>query len=340
MPHFNGGLFEDDTALPLTADQLELLIEAARADWRDVEPAIFGTLLERALDPASGTSWARTYTPRAYVERLVLPTVIEPLRAEWESAQAAALLLADRASGRGAGRGPRVPRAAVPAPHPRPRLRHGQFPLRHPGAPEAAGRRGAGRAAQAGRRSRRRWSWRARSCDPHQFLGIEVNPRAAAIAELVLWIGYLQWHFRTRGDAAGLPSRSCATYTTSSAATRCWPGTAVEPLLDAEGRPVTRWDGRDDEDAPGHRRAGARRNRAHAGLALRQPRRRRGRRRISWWAIRRSSAPRLCDLLGDGYVDAIRQAYAGQVEDNADYVMYWWLFAAKLVIEDKSARLD
>ncbi|TAG44445.1 MAG: hypothetical protein EAZ30_17230, partial [Betaproteobacteria bacterium] len=34
------------------------------------------------------------YTPRAYVERLVLPTVIEPLRAEWSDAQAAALLLA------------------------------------------------------------------------------------------------------------------------------------------------------------------------------------------------------------------------------------------------------
>ena len=34
--------------------------------------------------------------------------------------------------------------------------------------------------------------------DPHQFLGLELNPRAAAIAELVLWIGYLQWHFRSR----------------------------------------------------------------------------------------------------------------------------------------------
>ena len=35
--------------------------------------------------------------------------------------------------------------------------------------------------------------------DPHQFFGLEINPRAAAIAELVLWIGYLQWHFRIRG---------------------------------------------------------------------------------------------------------------------------------------------
>ena len=38
-----------------------------------------------------------------------------------------------------------------------------------------------------------------RTIDPHQFLGMEFNPRAAAIAELVLWIGYLQWHIRTRG---------------------------------------------------------------------------------------------------------------------------------------------
>ena len=41
--------------------------------------------------------------------------------------------------------------------------------------------------------------------DPHQFLGLEINPRAAAIAELVLWIGYLQWHFRTRGGTPEQP---------------------------------------------------------------------------------------------------------------------------------------
>ena len=34
---------------------------------------------------------------------------------------------------------------------------------------------------------------------PAQLLGLEVNPRAAAIADVVLWIGYLQWHFRAHG---------------------------------------------------------------------------------------------------------------------------------------------
>ncbi|MDP3401224.1 MAG: class I SAM-dependent DNA methyltransferase, partial [Brevundimonas sp.] len=41
--------------------------------------------------------------------------------------------------------------------------------------------------------------------DPHQFLGIELNVRAAAIAELVLWIGYLQQHYRNRTEHPAEP---------------------------------------------------------------------------------------------------------------------------------------
>ncbi len=90
LRRFNGKLFHDARALPLTADQMELLLKAAESDWTTVEPAIFGTLLERALDPRERHSLGAHYTPRRYVERLVLPTVIEPLRLEWTTAQAAA----------------------------------------------------------------------------------------------------------------------------------------------------------------------------------------------------------------------------------------------------------
>jgi hypothetical protein len=87
---FNGGLFESTTALPLSGDQLSLLIDAADSNWRDVEPAIFfGTLLERALDPAERHSLGAHYTPRAYVERLVTPILVEPLRADWNDTVAA-----------------------------------------------------------------------------------------------------------------------------------------------------------------------------------------------------------------------------------------------------------
>ena len=90
---FNGKLFHDARALPLSADQIALLLKSAESDWTAVEPAIFGTLLERALDPRERHSLGAHYTPRRYVERLVLPTVLEPLRREWAAAQAAAAQL-------------------------------------------------------------------------------------------------------------------------------------------------------------------------------------------------------------------------------------------------------
>ncbi|MCU1249281.1 MAG: hypothetical protein JWQ49_2310, partial [Edaphobacter sp.] len=85
---FNGSLFESNTAQPLSLDQLNLLIEAADARWRDVEPAIFGTLLERTLDPDERHALGAHYTPRPYVERLVIPTLVEPLRDDWRNALA------------------------------------------------------------------------------------------------------------------------------------------------------------------------------------------------------------------------------------------------------------
>ena len=91
---FNGGLFKDADALPLSGLQLGLLIDAAAKDWRAVEPAIFGTLLERALDKKQRHKLGAHYTPRAYVERLVVPTIIEPLRSDWRDVQAAAIALA------------------------------------------------------------------------------------------------------------------------------------------------------------------------------------------------------------------------------------------------------
>jgi hypothetical protein len=69
--HFNGKLFEKAIAFDLTRDQIETLLAAARKDWRRVEPAIFGTLLERALDSRERKKLGAHCTPRAYVERLV-----------------------------------------------------------------------------------------------------------------------------------------------------------------------------------------------------------------------------------------------------------------------------
>ena len=97
VPHFNGGLFEDTTALALRPDQVALLIHAASSDWATVEPAIFGTLVERALDPRERHKLGAHYTPRSYVERLIRPALIDPLRAEWDAVKAAASLSHEKA---------------------------------------------------------------------------------------------------------------------------------------------------------------------------------------------------------------------------------------------------
>ena len=64
--------------------------QAASYDWREVDPSIFGTLLEQALDPEERKRLGAHYTPRAYVERLVVATIIEPLREDWRNVQATA----------------------------------------------------------------------------------------------------------------------------------------------------------------------------------------------------------------------------------------------------------
>jgi len=90
---FNGGLFENVAALPLSKDQLAMLLDAAGTDWSAVEPSIFGTLVTRALDPRERHKLGAHYTPRSYVERLVRPTIIDPLREKWDAVRIAAASL-------------------------------------------------------------------------------------------------------------------------------------------------------------------------------------------------------------------------------------------------------
>ena len=194
--HFNGGLFAEPACSPSTAPSSAPDQSRPRMQWADVEPAIFGTLLERALDPEERHKLGAHFTPRAYVERLVLPTVIEPLRAEWEAVRAAALATRERPAQEPAPRS--TPSTANSAPCVLdPACGSGNFlyvTLEHLKRLE-----GEVLDVAAGFGENLKLELATHSVDPHQFLGLEINPRAAAIAELVLWIGYLQWHFRTRG---------------------------------------------------------------------------------------------------------------------------------------------
>jgi hypothetical protein len=268
LPRFNGQLFASADAPALTASQLDLLIEAASADWRDVEPAIFGTLLERALDPVERHKLGAHYTPRAYVERLVLPTIVEPLREEWSDTLAAALLLAKEAEAesiRSAGsRKEKVDRVAIERREAKMREARGivrAFLAKLCSTRVLDPACGTGNFLYVALEHMKRLEAEVRDAlvglgeeqavfegtgltvDPHQFLGIEINPRAAAIADLVLWIGHLQWHFRTVGKK--LPAEPILhAYHNIECRDAVLAYDRKEPVLNDQGRSVTRWDGR------------------------------------------------------------------------------------------------
>lgn len=89
VPWFNGGLFDDDDALPLDAEGVSQLLVCAALDWSDIEPAIFGTLFERGLDPSKRSQLGAHYTDQDSIMRLVGPVVIEPLEEEWKQVKGA-----------------------------------------------------------------------------------------------------------------------------------------------------------------------------------------------------------------------------------------------------------
>lgn len=86
--HFNGSLFEAlGEPLSLSSPECAVLLLAARKNWAEIDPSIFGTLFERSLDVNKRAQLGAHYTSRADIETLVEPVVLEPLRREWEAVQ-------------------------------------------------------------------------------------------------------------------------------------------------------------------------------------------------------------------------------------------------------------
>lgn len=85
---FNGGLFDNDDALPLERADLDDLTKAAKLDWSDIDPSILGTLFERGLDPAKRSQLGAHYTDRDKIMQIVNPVIVEPLLTEWVEVKA------------------------------------------------------------------------------------------------------------------------------------------------------------------------------------------------------------------------------------------------------------
>lgn len=332
---FNGGLFAEASAIALDREQMELLLKASEADWRYVEPAIFGTLLERALNPRERHKLGAHYTPRAYVERLVLPTVIEPLRAEWKEVQAAALTYESLGKHKEAVEEVKAfqrhlcdVRVLDPA------CGSGNFlyvTLEHMKRLEGEVLNLLGDLGQTGM-----LDTEGLTVDPHQFLGLEINPRAARIAEMVLWIGYLQWHFRTHGKV-NPPEPVLRDFHNIEHRDALIAYDAVELLRDEAGKPITRWDGITTKTSPITGEQVPDESAQVEQYIYINPR------KAEWpqadYIVGNPpfiGEKRMRQALGDGYVEALRATYSSL--PACDLVMYWWHIAAERTRTGSSKR--
>ena len=216
---FNGGLFQDDHALPVNRDDVEDLFKAAQRDWSQIDPSILGTLFERGLDPAKRSQLGAHYTDREKIMMIIKPVIIDPLEAEWADALGKMTALIDSAPKRTKEKllSPAEKRKAEKLTDEAAKI-HNAFIERLVNFRVLDPACGSGNFLYVALRSLKDLEHRANldaealglprgfpRVGPECVLGIELNPYAAELARVSVWIGEIQWMRRNGFDAAKNP---------------------------------------------------------------------------------------------------------------------------------------
>ena len=197
---FNGGLFDSGDVIGLTGTEITTLLEVSRLNWALIEPAIFGTLFERGLDPDQRAQLGAHYTDRDAIWGLVEPVILRPLRHEYADMQSRVtqLLLSGR----------KVTKATRPDENPQAVFRAFLDRLRRVRVLDPAC--GSGNFLIVSLWALKDLEWEAIQwgslvlqtpqefphIGPEAVLGIELNAYAAELARVTIWIGEIQWMIR------------------------------------------------------------------------------------------------------------------------------------------------
>ena len=240
IDYFNGGLFDEAPALRLTVAEIDELLLAARHDWSAVEPAIFGTLFERSLDPSKRSQIGAHYTSREDILLVVEPVIMEPLRREWRQVQEEVAKQLDRRAKARTDATKRKANDAIGTLLLDFLNRLGEVRILDPAC-------GSGNFLYVAIQrlldlEKEVITFGARpeinvglfpTVRPTQLRGIEINPYAAELAQVVIWIGYLQWMrdngFRTPSDPILEPLQTI----------EC--RDAILAWADEQGKPTPEW---------------------------------------------------------------------------------------------------
>ena len=295
---FNGGLFDDDAALPLDREGIETALKAAALDWSEIDPSILGTLFERGLDPDKRSQLGAHYTDHDKIMRIVEPVIVRPLLAEWEAAKAGVAATVERADAAGSPaaqtrlrrQADQALRAFIE------RLR--RFTVLDPAC-------GSGNflylALHALKDVEHRVQLEAEtlglargfpSVGPANVKGVEINAYAAELARVSVWIGEIQWMRRNGFSNSTNP--------------------ILDPLDTIECRDAILAQDGGEPDWPA------------ADVVIGNP-------PFLGYSPQR-------EVLGGDYTEAIRKLYKGVVPAFADLVCYWFHKAGTLLAEARLAR--
>jgi hypothetical protein len=198
IQYFDGGLFSDDEAYELTKDDLNVLARAAKLSWASVEPAIFGTLFERSLDPGKRSQLGAHYTSEQDIRLIVEPVVMALLRKRWAAVREKATDIVERSKGQQKANQTKSRKVLTD--------------LLQGFATELASVRVLDPACGSGNflyvalkrildlekevsvfSANSGLSGLLPRTNPAQLFGIEINVYAHELASVVVWIGYIQW---------------------------------------------------------------------------------------------------------------------------------------------------
>jgi len=298
---FNGGLFDGGEVLSLTAEEVKTIDRVSQLDWSQVEPAIFGTLFERGLDPSKRSQLGAHYTDRGSIMRLIEPVLMRPLRRDLEETkQRIEALLAQGRKITARTPADKNPVAVFDAFLDRLR----SVRVLDPACGSGNFLYVALQALKDFEREAILWAsltlktpMQFPAVGPQNLLGIELNSYAAELARVVIWIGEIQWMlangFAYLRDPILRPLHNIAQRD------------AVLDLSDPENPREPEW--------------------PEATVIIGNP-------PFIGGKLLRAS-------LGDEYVDALFAVYGGRVPREADFVCYWHEKARAMVAEGKVERV-
>ena len=306
---FNGGLFDDDSALSFTRKELHTVAEASTLDWSQVEPAILGTLFERGLDPKKRKQFGAHYTDREKILMVVEPVVMTPLRLEFAAMQERVTsLMKDRELSRPTREGLR--RANLPKWEQNAESEWRGFLDRLRNVRVLDPACGSGNFLYVTLRLLKDLEWdvihwggqRLRitgefpQMGPHNLLGIEKNPYAKELAGVAIWIGQIQWMLE---NGYGTPSDP-----------------VLQPLDNIELRDAILDDDEEGNPIPA--------SWPEAEFIVGNP------------PFLGSKLLRL--TLGDSYIDKVFAAWDDALDRNSDLACYWHELARRQIDKGHSLR--